>query len=100
MCRCSGQRQYGVLAACFTENFISGRKLIYPAISKASTLLCVPQVICARVRELLGITETLWSRSIADPRRDPMALFLEKKSRTGEHAEALTFQRFLYDFYQ
>ncbi|XP_047244263.1 sterile alpha motif domain-containing protein 15-like isoform X2 [Girardinichthys multiradiatus] len=58
------------------------------------------KVICARVRELLGITETLWSRSIADPRQDPVALFLEKKSRTGEHAEALTFQRFLYDFYQ
>ncbi|MEQ2254284.1 hypothetical protein ILYODFUR_002212 [Ilyodon furcidens] len=90
--------------ACFTENFISGRKLIYVNCNNLPKLGITDfkdmQVICARVRELLGITETLWSRSIADPRRDPVALFLEKKSRTGEHAEALTFQQFLYDFYQ
>lgn len=72
------------------------------AFSEASTLppLCVLQVICANVRELLGITNTPWSRSIADPRRDNVALFLEKKSRTGERAEALSFQRFLYDLEQ
>ncbi|XP_038583348.1 uncharacterized protein LOC119909283 isoform X2 [Micropterus salmoides] len=55
------------------------------------------KVISARVRELLGITETLWSRSIADPPRDNMGLFLEKKSRTGEQADSLAYQRFLED---
>uniref|UniRef100_A0A668V133 Uncharacterized protein n=1 Tax=Oreochromis aureus TaxID=47969 RepID=A0A668V133_OREAU len=46
---------------------------------------------------LLGITETLWSRSIADPPRDTVGLFLEKKSRTSERVDSLTYQRFLRD---
>uniref|UniRef100_A0A8C9ZDT3 Uncharacterized protein n=1 Tax=Sander lucioperca TaxID=283035 RepID=A0A8C9ZDT3_SANLU len=58
------------------------------------------KVICAGVRELLGITETLWSRSIADPPRDSMGLFLEKKSTTGERADNLTYQQFLDDTHQ
>uniref|UniRef100_A0A4W6DP85 SAM domain-containing protein n=1 Tax=Lates calcarifer TaxID=8187 RepID=A0A4W6DP85_LATCA len=102
--------------ACFTDNFITGRKLIYvnciylPRLgvtdfkdmqkhqteqnNKKNWSL---MVISARVRELLGITETLWSRSIADPRQDSMGLFLEKKSHTGEQADALTYQEFLDD---
>ncbi|KAM4529139.1 sterile alpha motif domain-containing protein 15-like [Fundulus diaphanus] len=90
--------------ACFTENFITGRKLIYIDCNTLPKLGITyfkdMQVICARVQELLEITETPWSRSIADPRRDTVALFLEKKSRTGERAEALTFQRFLHDLDQ
>uniref|UniRef100_A0A8D3DAD2 Uncharacterized protein n=2 Tax=Scophthalmus maximus TaxID=52904 RepID=A0A8D3DAD2_SCOMX len=58
------------------------------------------QVISARVRELLGITETRWSSSVADPLRDSMGLFLEKKSRTGEQTESLTYQQFLDDMRQ
>uniref|UniRef100_A0A665WWZ2 Uncharacterized protein n=1 Tax=Echeneis naucrates TaxID=173247 RepID=A0A665WWZ2_ECHNA len=53
------------------------------------------QVISAHVCKLLGITESLWSRSIADPLRDSIGLFLEKKSRTGEQADNLTYQEFL-----
>ncbi|KAM7368126.1 hypothetical protein PAMP_014373 [Pampus punctatissimus] len=53
--------------------------------------------ISSRVRELLGITETLWSRSIADPPRDSIGLFLERKSPTGERADNLTYQQFLDD---
>lgn len=56
------------------------------------------QVISAGVRELLGITQTPWSRSIADPPRDTAGLFLEQKSRTGERADELTYQRFLDDW--
>uniref|UniRef100_A0A3Q1GQ12 Uncharacterized protein n=1 Tax=Acanthochromis polyacanthus TaxID=80966 RepID=A0A3Q1GQ12_9TELE len=52
-------------------------------------------VISAAVRELLGITETLWSRSIADPPRDSVGLYLELKSRTGVQADRLTYQQFL-----
>lgn len=63
-------------------------------------LLCAPQVMSARVRELLGITETPWSRSIADPPRDRAAMFLEQKSRTGERADGLTYQQFLDDVRQ
>lgn len=53
------------------------------------------QVISAHVRKLLGITDTPWSRSIADPPRDARTLFLEKKSRTGEWADSLTYQQSL-----
>ncbi|XP_035534424.1 sterile alpha motif domain-containing protein 15-like [Morone saxatilis] len=85
--------------ACFTENHITGRKLIYVNCVYLPRLGVTDfkdmQVISARVRELLGITETLWSRSIADPPRDSMSLFLEKKGRTGERADRLTFQQFL-----
>ena len=59
-----------------------------------------PQAISAHVRELLGITEAPWSRSIADPPRDARGRFLEKKSRTGEQADRLTYQQFLDDMRQ
>lgn len=59
-----------------------------------------PQVISAHVRELLGITEAPWSRSIADPPRDVRGRFLEEKSRTGEPADSLTYQQFLDDVRQ
>ncbi|XP_028461717.1 sterile alpha motif domain-containing protein 15 isoform X1 [Perca flavescens] len=111
--------------ACFTENCITGRKLIYvnciymPRLGirdfKDMKLCCTVEasnqkrkekknnwpllVICAGVRELLGITETPWSRNIADPPRDSMGLFLEKKSRTGELADNLTYQQFLDDMH-
>ncbi|KAF3702676.1 Sterile alpha motif domain-containing protein 15 [Channa argus] len=90
--------------ACFTDNFITGRKLIYVNCIYLPRLGITDfkdmQAISAHVRELLGITETLWSRSIADPPRDSMGLFLEKKSRTGERADNLSFQRFLDDMHQ
>ncbi|XP_072307302.1 sterile alpha motif domain-containing protein 15-like [Eucyclogobius newberryi] len=83
---------------CFTENGISGRKLIHVHGSTLPKLGITDfehiKVICAHVRELLGITETLWSRSIADPRRDARALFLEQKSKTGARADKLTYRQF------
>ncbi|NWU08505.1 SAM15 protein, partial [Cephalopterus ornatus] len=53
------------------------------------------QEISRHVRELLGIEEPLFSRSIALPYRDNMGLFLERKSRTGKKADALTFAEFI-----
>ncbi|NXL97425.1 SAM15 protein, partial [Tyrannus savana] len=53
------------------------------------------QEISRHVRELLGIEEPLFSRSIALPYRDNMGLFLERKSRTGKKADALTFTEFV-----
>ncbi|NXA31675.1 SAM15 protein, partial [Eudromia elegans] len=53
------------------------------------------QEISRHVRELLGIEEPLFSRSIALPYRDNMGLFLERKSQTGENADALTFSQFV-----
>ncbi|XP_020488117.1 sterile alpha motif domain-containing protein 15 [Labrus bergylta] len=86
--------------ACFMDNLITGRKLIYVDCIYLPRLGITDfkdmQVIAARVRELLGITETLWSCSIADPPRDHIGLFLERKSRSGERADGLTYnQQFL-----
>ncbi|XP_061559685.1 sterile alpha motif domain-containing protein 15-like [Phycodurus eques] len=55
------------------------------------------KAIAARVRELLGIAEVLWSRSVADPPRDLEGLFLEMKSRTGVETDQLTPQQLLED---
>ncbi|KAF7690308.1 sterile alpha motif domain-containing protein 15-like isoform X2 [Silurus meridionalis] len=74
--------------ACFTENFITGRKLIYVNCCNLPRLGITDfrhmQEISAHVRVLLGITEPLWSRSIVDPPRDDMGMYLEVKSRTGK----------------
>ncbi|XP_015273856.1 PREDICTED: sterile alpha motif domain-containing protein 15 [Gekko japonicus] len=86
---------------CFTENFISGRKLIHVNCSN------LPQIgitdfehmkeISRHVRLLLDTKEPLFSRSIALPYRDNMGLFLEQKSRTGKRSDALTYPKFIQD---
>ncbi|XP_075609915.1 sterile alpha motif domain-containing protein 15 isoform X2 [Balearica regulorum gibbericeps] len=53
--------------------------------------------ISRHVRELLGIEEPLFNRSIALPYRDSMGLFLERKSRSGKKADALTFSQFIQE---
>ncbi|NXX17313.1 SAM15 protein, partial [Podargus strigoides] len=55
------------------------------------------QEISQHVRELLGIEEPLFSRSIALPYRDNMGLFLERKSQSGKKADALTFSQFIQE---
>uniref|UniRef100_A0A8C2UCT7 Sterile alpha motif domain-containing protein 15 n=1 Tax=Coturnix japonica TaxID=93934 RepID=A0A8C2UCT7_COTJA len=55
------------------------------------------QEISRHVRELLGFEEPVFSRSIALPYRDNMGLFLERKSRTGQKADALTFSQFVQE---
>ncbi|KAG8448993.1 hypothetical protein GDO86_015888, partial [Hymenochirus boettgeri] len=85
--------------ACFTKNYISGRKLIHV---NCSTL---PQIgitdfqhimmISKMIRELLGITEPQWNRSISLTHRDNMGLFLEQKSYTGGFSDSLTYSQFI-----
>lgn len=66
--------------------------------SENSCYFClVFQVISRHVRELLGIEEPVFSRSIALPYRDNMGLFLEQKSQSGEKADALTFLQFVQE---
>ena len=50
------------------------------------------QVIAKKVRELLGIEEPYWNRSISLLHRESLGLFLEKKSNTGVEADLLTFE--------
>lgn len=49
------------------------------------------------MRELLGIEEPLFNRSIALPYRDNMGLFLERKSLSGKKTDALTFSEFVQE---
>ncbi|NXY69343.1 SAM15 protein, partial [Glareola pratincola] len=55
------------------------------------------QEISRHVRELLGTEEPLFNRSIALPYRDNTGLFLERKSRSGKKADALTFSQFVQE---
>ncbi|XP_005390253.1 PREDICTED: sterile alpha motif domain-containing protein 15 isoform X2 [Chinchilla lanigera] len=84
---------------CFTANFISGNKLIYVNCSNLPQMGITDfehmKVISRHVRELLGIEEPLFSRSIRLPYRDNIGLFLEQKSHTGVKSDRLTFSEFV-----
>ncbi|XP_032918650.1 sterile alpha motif domain-containing protein 15 [Catharus ustulatus] len=84
---------------CFRANGITGRRLIQANCSNLPAMGVTDfghmQEISRHVRELLGIEEPLFSRSIALPYRDNMGLFLERKAPTGEKADALTFSQFV-----
>ncbi|XP_005986596.1 sterile alpha motif domain-containing protein 15 [Latimeria chalumnae] len=85
--------------ACFTENKINGRKLIYVNGSHLPQLGITDfehiKIISSEVRELLGIEKIPWNRSISLRHRDNLGLYLEEKGWTGEKADALTYQEFL-----
>ncbi|XP_063078406.1 sterile alpha motif domain-containing protein 15-like [Engraulis encrasicolus] len=92
---------YPQYTACFTENVITGRKLIHINCCNLPKLGITNfkdmKAIAAHVRQLLDVSEPLWSRSLADYRRDDMGMYLEMKSRTGERANSLTLDKFLKD---
>ncbi|XP_075387914.1 sterile alpha motif domain-containing protein 15 [Tenrec ecaudatus] len=84
---------------CFTTNFISGRKLIYVNCANLPQMGITKfedmKIISRHTRELLGIEEPLFKRSITLPRRDNMGLFLEQKSHTGVKSNSLTLSTFV-----
>ncbi|CAM4508324.1 unnamed protein product [Leuciscus chuanchicus] len=80
--------------ACFTENFITGRKLVLISCMSLPKL-GISDFQHMKLRELLGVSEPRWSRSVADPPDDDLTGFLKKKSRTGQHTDSLTLQQFL-----
>ncbi|XP_020841836.1 sterile alpha motif domain-containing protein 15 [Phascolarctos cinereus] len=84
---------------CFTANFISGRKLIHVNCSNLPQMGITDfedmKVISHHTRELLGIEEPLFSRSISLPYRDNMGLFLERKGHSGVKSDALTLSQFV-----
>ncbi|XP_071894519.1 sterile alpha motif domain-containing protein 15 isoform X2 [Anas platyrhynchos] len=94
-----GQRGGG--RECFRANGISGRRLVLVTCSSLPAMGVTDfghmQEISRHVRELLGIEEPVFSRSIALPYRDNMGLFLEQKSRSGQKADALTFSQFVQE---
>uniref|UniRef100_A0A8C4MNM0 Uncharacterized protein n=1 Tax=Equus asinus asinus TaxID=83772 RepID=A0A8C4MNM0_EQUAS len=50
---------------------------------------------CEQTRELLGIEEPLFRRTIALPYRDNIGLFLEQKGHSGVKSDSLTFSEFV-----
>ncbi|XP_006864850.1 PREDICTED: sterile alpha motif domain-containing protein 15 [Chrysochloris asiatica] len=84
---------------CFTTNFISGQKLIYVNCSNLPQMGITDfedmKIISRHTRELLGIEEPLFKRSITLPYRDNIGLFLEQKSHTGEKSNSLTLSQFV-----
>ncbi|KAI2652373.1 sterile alpha motif domain-containing 15 [Labeo rohita] len=85
--------------ACFTQNYITGRKLIHVNCFNLPRLgitdLQHMKLISAQVRELLGVSEPHWDRSIADPLHDDRTVFLQTKSKSGRQADSLTYEHFL-----
>ncbi|XP_067894580.1 sterile alpha motif domain-containing protein 15-like [Heterodontus francisci] len=83
----------------FISNRISGRKLIFVNCSTLPRMGITDfehmKVISHAIQKLLDTEEPLWRRSIAQPRRDRMGLFLERKAPTGPRADALTLEEFL-----
>ncbi|XP_069591878.1 sterile alpha motif domain-containing protein 15 [Ranitomeya imitator] len=85
--------------ACFTDNGVTGRKLIHVTgstlprmgVNDAEHVRAIAQL----VRDLLGVMDPSWSRSISLPRRDNMGLFLEQKSQTGAKHELLSYSQFI-----
>lgn len=83
---------------CFSDNLINGRKLIT---IDASTM---PRIgindlehikkIAKKIRDLIGLEEPDWSRSIRLQHRERLGLFLEKRSHTGCEGDLITYQEF------
>ncbi|XP_076777679.1 LOW QUALITY PROTEIN: sterile alpha motif domain-containing protein 15 [Arvicanthis niloticus] len=84
---------------CFTENFISGRKLIHVNCSNLPQMGITDfedmKAISHYTRQLLGIEEPQFSRSISLPYRDNIGLFLERKGHSGVKSDALTLSEFV-----
>ncbi|CAL8394503.1 unnamed protein product [Arctogadus glacialis] len=86
---------------CFTDNFITGRKLIFVNCRYLPRMGITDfkdmQVIAAHVHALLGTSEVRWTGGLSPTPRDDMAAFLGVKSRTGQGTNGLTYKRFLLD---
>ncbi|MBN3283283.1 SAM15 protein, partial [Polyodon spathula] len=85
--------------ACFTENYISGRKLILVNCSTLPTLGVTHfkdmNAISGHICDLLEVKDPHWIQSIALPPVEPRRLFLEEKSRTGSTADSFTYIQYL-----
>ena len=49
------------------------------------------QFISGKVRELLGVEESYWNRSITLPYASDLTIFLEKRSFTGQKSNQLQY---------
>lgn len=70
-------------------------KALYFQVSPTKSIMVSFQTISRHTRELLGIDEPLFSRSISLPYRDNIGLFLEQKGHSGVKSDSLTFSEFV-----
>ncbi|XP_013418295.1 sterile alpha motif domain-containing protein 15-like [Lingula anatina] len=87
---------------CFVSNLIDGKKLILISASALPKIGITDfehiKFISGSIRQLLTIEHPNWSRSISLPPRETLGMYLERKSKTGEKADELTYKRFLMNF--
>ncbi|KAK1150365.1 hypothetical protein AOXY_G34125 [Acipenser oxyrinchus oxyrinchus] len=90
-----GYQQY---TACFTENYINGRKLILVNCSTLPRLGVTDfndmKAISGHICELLEILNPVGAEALHCPRGTKAVIF-EEKSRTGSTADSLTYIQFL-----
>eukprot|EP00794_Sanderia_malayensis_P014288 gene14286-15775_t len=88
---------------CFVTNYINGRRLINIDGSSLPKIGITDyehiKFISMKIREILGIEEPYWNRSISLTPREPKTLFLERKSETGEESNARTYEEHLRELH-
>lgn len=87
---------------CFLLNGIHGRKLIIMEASKLPHIGIYDfehiKKICKSIRDMLTIESPYWNRSISQPPKEYLGMYLEKKSVSGEHSDELCYPIFLRDY--
>ncbi|KXJ28974.1 sterile alpha motif domain-containing protein 15 [Exaiptasia diaphana] len=85
----------------FADNLVNGRRLINIDASAMPNLGITDfediKIITKKIREALGVEEPYWNRSISLKHRETLGLYLERKSKTGTDADALTFEDFRHE---
>ncbi|XP_028398782.1 sterile alpha motif domain-containing protein 15-like [Dendronephthya gigantea] len=80
---------------CFSDNLVNGRKLITIHASSLPRIGITDfediKLIAKKVREITGLEEPDWTRSITLQHRERLGLFLEKRALTGAERDAETF---------
>ena len=88
--------QYFVINSCITNVKLicppNTHQLVNTLTSRIFSVSSFHQIIAKKVREVLGIEEPYWNRSISLLHCEPLGLFLERKSNSGVEADLLTFE--------
>ncbi|XP_066920170.1 sterile alpha motif domain-containing protein 15-like [Clytia hemisphaerica] len=90
---------------CFRNNYVSGKRLVQMTASNLPRMGITDfehiKKITYEIRQLLGIEEPNWNRSITLPPKDTVEHYLERKSVSGRNTDGLTFEehvRYLEEF--
>jgi len=83
---------------CFQTNGVDGKKLIVIDASSLPKLGITDfddiKLISKTIRDLLGIDEPFWNRTISRPNREELGMYLERKSVSGDQSAELSYNKF------